>query len=235
MLSEKILLPISSSEGNSSLGEKTMGRGRAAKQNVLHKLGDDHLWGHLELQYDVTYPHIQKEMRYSYVDRALAIGEATARRYGSSSVDSLVQRLNVSVSYDERLGGTIRGGYTDSRIVINRKALQSIVGRLPELALSLRQLEQVSIAHELFHCLEEAENNPVHLQLPKVTTMRIGAIVLKQTAVRACREIAAHRFAKEMTGLAFMPNAIDWLVHVAKGTLTWSRLDALLRRAETFD
>lgn len=106
------------------------------------------------------------------------------------------------------------------------------------------QALEIHLAHEYFHYLEyhsgdmkDEKTMPCYshgfvseyleqVQLLKIFGRKRSAGILR------CSEIAAHAFAKEMTGIAVLPNYYDYTYLIANGKL---RREDFLRQAELFE
>lgn len=177
---------------------------------ILSKLNQDEIWALLELRADLTFPYLERAAQVNLVQGALKTGEEWAVPYLGRSVEEMVRAQGLVIR-DQDLGSRIRAAYEPGTIFLNRRALEEMARELAFLPLSLAQLEEATLAHEFFHHLEETTGTYAHHQFPPVATLKLGPWK-KKTRVTALREIAAHRFAKELAGLTFLPNALDHLL-----------------------
>ena len=104
---------------------------------------------------------------------------------------------------------TVRGTLEFAK---NKKTIRMYQQPLRQIAhdhnITLAQLEEAVLLHELFHLLEEQTRSTTE-QLERVETMQF--LGFKRTAaVRQTREIAAHAFVKERMQLPFLPNYWDY-------------------------
>jgi len=213
-----------------------------SRVNLVPRLADDRVAAYLELEQDMLFAHMSPDERLTFIDRSLAIGRQQAAPYIGEDVMALAPRLGATVAVietDNRVAGVTLRAEHDARthlITVYRKSIAEVHRLLEQVQPGLWDEQQtlaLHVSHELFHHLEATRITPVHEQLPSVVTFRVGRFAVTRARARRCREIAAHAFAKELLGLPFLPNAVDWLVLVGMGK--WSELDlmAALERAET--
>ena len=198
----------------------------ALGERVLRLARDDRPLAHLELQQDVVYPHLSPGNRTHYIDRSLAIGREQAGEYRTPDSDlrkwalALGAKVEISDSPNFCAGIAMRSEYDAATrtITVYEPSIVEFGAALDALKCvpwPRERIVAVHIAHELFHHLEATRIVPVHLQLPAVVTGRIGPFPREMRA-RRCREIAAHAFARELLHLPFAPNAVDWLLLLAR-------------------
>lgn len=89
--------------------------------------------------------------------------------------------------------------------------------------LSMNKIEEIHLAHELYHLIEYIDGEETGNLLPKVTSIKIGKFEKKSKIIRAS-EAAAHIFCLEMLELPFHPRLLDYLYLVAVGEVTEEKL-----------
>lgn len=178
---------------------------------ILSKLRNDRIWAYLELKNDIAFPYMTNDDKKLYIDGALELGFEQAQPYKERDLVSVIKDAGVKIC-SEDLGTKIRAAYSQNCITINPLALEQMANKLSYLPFSYSQFEKASIAHEFFHHLEETALGPIDHHFPPVTTIRLGVFWSRQRRVRSVREIAAHRFAKELVNLPCLPNVFDWLI-----------------------
>lgn len=181
----------------------------AAQKLMVSKAAEDRLWAYLELQQDLVFSRLSSGERLRYVDGALELGSQWASQFKTPNLLEAVQRRGIAIRAED-LGKNVRASYSLGVITLNTSALEKILHLLPPSFLTLAQLERATIAHEFFHYLEE-DMGSVDLCFPTVTVLRLGPWRVRKARVRAVREIAAHRFAKELAALPCLPSFFDWL------------------------
>ena len=171
---------------------------------------DDRFLAYLELRKDTFFHKIPTEKIRYYIDGALAYGKQLAVTVDFVDSSELCDRLGVTVIKEitgktETVRGTLE-------LAKNKKTIRMYQQPLRQIAhdhnITLAQLEEAVLLHELFHLLEEQTRSTTE-QLERVETMQF--LGFKRTAaVRQTREIAAHAFVKERMQLPFLPNYWDY-------------------------
>lgn len=171
---------------------------------------DDRFLAYLELRKDTFFHKIPTEKICYYIDGALAYGKQLAVTVDFVDSSELCDRLGVTVIKEitgktETVRGTLE-------LVKNKKTIRMYQQSLRQVArdhnITLAQLEEAVLLHELFHLLEEQTRSTTE-QLERIETMQF--LGFKRTAaVRQTREIAAHAFVKERMQLPFLPNYWDY-------------------------
>lgn len=171
---------------------------------------DDRFLAYLELRKDTFFHKIPTEKIRYYIDGALAYGKQLAVTVDFVDSSELCDRLGVMVIKEitgktETVRGTLE-------LAKNKKTIRMYQQPLRQIAhdhnITLAQLEEAVLLHELFHLLEEQTRSTTE-QLERVETMQF--LGFKRTAaVRQTREIAAHAFVKERMQLPFLPNYWDY-------------------------
>ena len=171
---------------------------------------DDRFLAYLELRKDTFFHKIPTEKIRYYIDGALAYGKQLAVTVDFVDSSELCDRLGVTVIKEitgktETVRGTLE-------LAKNKKTIRMYQQSLRQVArdhnITLAQLEEAVLLHELFHLLEEQTRSTTE-QLERIETMQF--LGFKRTAaVRQTREIAAHAFVKERMQLPFLPNYWDY-------------------------
>ena len=171
---------------------------------------DDRFLAYLELRKDTFFHKIPTEKIRYYIDGALAYGKQLAVTVDFVDSSELCDRLGVMVIKEitgktETVRGTLE-------LAKNKKTIRMYQQPLRQIAhdhnITLAQLEEAVLLHELFHLLEEQTRSTTE-QLERIETMQF--LGFKRTAaVRQTREIAAHAFVKERMQLPFLPNYWDY-------------------------
>lgn len=178
--------------------------------NAIKLEVDDRFLAYLELRKDTFFHKIPTEKIRYYIDGALAYGKQLAVTADFVDPSELCDRLGVMVIKEitgktETVRGTLE-------LAKNKKTIRMYQQPLRQIArdhnITLAQLEEAVLLHELFHLLEEQTRSTTE-QLERVETMQF--LGFKRTAaVRQTREIAAHAFVKERMQLPFLPNYWDY-------------------------
>lgn len=178
--------------------------------NAIKLEVDDRFLAYLELRKDTFFHKIPTEKICYYIDGALAYGKQLAVTADFVDSSELCDRLGVMVIKEitgktETVRGTLE-------LAKNKKTIRMYQQPLRQIArdhnITLAQLEEAVLLHELFHLLEEQTRSTTE-QLERIETMQF--LGFKRTAaVRQTREIAAHAFVKERMQLPFLPNYWDY-------------------------
>lgn len=150
---------------------------------------------------------------------------------------ALLQARVLFIEKPNVLAGVVtRAEYSsgDGTITVFRQSIAQVKACLdrawPELGWTEEGVATIHLAHELFHHLEASRIGLTNEKFPKVLTFRLG-FWKTFASIRRLREIAAHKFTKELLKLPFLPNLIDYLILVGQGKLTEAELISGLRMA----
>jgi hypothetical protein len=151
--------------------------------------------------------HLQQTQ---FIQQAVETGNQVARTikqdYNDIPLYELINRLAIKIEYDhqhQQIGNmVIRAKYTGnpSTITIYRKVIQQLA-ESNKLKFSLERLEEIAVAHELYHHLTTAQ-----IRNPK---SEIRNKEMKQKIPRLFDELAAHSFTRHFLGLDFFPLSLD--------------------------
>ncbi len=200
---------------------------RAAISDWLHALAsEDRALAWLELRQDRGFPRINPDERIKAIDFALAEGTETARPFLDRDVfgiaDSLGVRVCVNLGPNEIAGSLMRAEYdveTRTIILYQRSvdaADQMLDGAFP-------RIPELYLAHELFHHLA------AYSQAYPLSRLSPG----DGKKISRRYEIAAHAFARLLTGFPALPNILDSLLLIERGLLTPFQWDGMWRAART--
>lgn len=203
-----------------------------AKHRVLSSLHRDALWAYIELRSDPTFSSQTAATSQLYLQESLKLGYEWALAVAPHSLDGLARRFDLTVTCDHS-NPRIRSAYGQGVIYVNCAALSHLTSQTHAIRLSIYTLRRIAIAHELFHHLETLWGQVDEL-LPPTQQRGISGRLSRRVPVRACREIAAHRFAKELCGVSLFPSALDWLQAVGDGRKTWREVASLLTSAQHY-
>jgi len=186
---------------------------------------DDNSLALRELSLDRMFPRIRPEDYQLYIARSLEIGRTAAATYLGRPPRDIAELLKVRIVYfDAELQGAFaaRSEYDSGTqtIALYRYSIAALQARLNEFGMQTDQTAaaDIHIAHELFHHLEATLLGRVDHRLPSVSVWTCGSFRLGRAPIRRCREIAAHKFAKDLLGLPFLPNALDLMMEVGPKT-----------------
>lgn len=211
----------------------------------------DTVLGMFELSNDLLYGKIPEHRYRYYVEESLRLGrEAAERVKGMGDIFQLYEDAGIRIIYQEssgeNYGVSFRAqseyGQDGSASVLMYR--QSIADLAKHSQIDEGKALEVHLAHEYFHYLEyhsgEVRDDRTmeyychgfvsdyleQVQLLPIFGRKRSAGILR------CSEIAAHAFAKELTGLAVLPNYYDYSYLMAKGML---KKEDFLEQAERFE
>lgn len=163
---------------------------------------------------------IPLEKRMELTHKAIDCGQSCAKKirekYGDLSPRGIAGKLGLKLKFPQK---PLHGGHVTfaqfvapdeitvfmdcvdkAEELIREEALGSILKKLV--------VEEVLIAHELFHYLEEENEKTIFTRTEKLELWKIGK--LKNTSRIVCLgEIAGMAFAKELAKLSFSPYVLD--------------------------
>lgn len=173
-----------------------------------------------ELRLDPTFPRIDPADYPIYIRTSLRMGQEASRRFAGLAPAEAAALLGARIEKRDEprvvAGRAVISEYDSGRrlitlwlpeiIALQRAFEQHRACCAPHLPLQQDHAEQAAIAHELFHHLEATGLGSVARALPSVPMVQIGMLRCGRRHVARCSEIAAHAFAKAMTGLPFLPS-----------------------------
>lgn len=119
-------------------------------------------------------------------------------------------------------GGTVEL-YVDE-VAAKRRALAELGVVLGE-----EELLRMHLAHELYHALEFSHGPMTPEAVPPVRVL--GLFGLRERRPACASEIAAHAFARRLTGIPICPQLVDALALMGEGSLSRCALLSQVRRA----
>lgn len=120
-------------------------------------------------------------------------------------------------------GGTVEL-YVDE-VAAKRRALAELGVVLGE-----EELLRMHLAHELYHALEFSHGPMTPEAVPPVSVL--GLFGLRERRPACASEIAAHAFARQLTGIPICPQLVDALALMGEGSLSQEGFLAQLRRVQ---
>lgn len=198
---------------------------------------DERVLALCELSNDMLFHKIPREQLPFYVDESLKAGRETARALAGRDILELYRESGVAIreggsgkrSYGLVLRGQVTMGKDECSVEIYRDSIEALSlhsGGDGEPALTYDEALRVHLAHEYFHFWEYQNGSSVVERLPAVTSLAV--LGLKRTArINRCAEVAAHAFAKELLGLADLPNLYDYRYLIDTGAMDRAAFDRL--------
>jgi len=192
--------------------------------NSLSDLSDEIL-GCMELCQDPLFHKIPPEKILYYVHESLQAGRLAAATYKGLGIRGMCRDAGLRYEITEASGkfhnvsfrAQIDFSKTTPEIILYASSLkgmrtvcQEILGeRLCGSAADLDLLVDIHLTHEFYHWLEYREQIFTNEKLERIEVFKLGPYTRKSSVVQCC-EIAAHAFCKELLGLPFLPNLLDY-------------------------
>lgn len=200
---------------------------------------DDRLLAMCELSNDLLFHKIPPQRLAYYVDCSLQAGRECARLFAGIPVQKLYEQYGLTIRYSGNgkhgYGVILRGqsvmGPDGCSVEVYQDSIRELAAHSAweGTALTPEKALDVHLAHEFFHIWEYREGRSIAEELEPVATMAI--LGFRRTAhISRCGEIAAHAFAKEQTGLAFLPNFYDYLYLMDTNQMTPAAFQSLTER-----
>lgn len=184
---------------------------------------DDFTAGYLELMRDYFFHKIPVDLQIKIVETAIKIGRETAAKIVEETKTvnpwyiAECLGLNVSLVCQENVVGNllIHSEYVYPKTI---KIYKQGIEQLKKVIANFRLEEffpneailNLHVAHEIFHHLEKTRIGVLSEQY-SIERFRLGPLCLK-IRVRAISEVAAHTFAKTLTGVKVPPSVLDYIV-----------------------
>jgi len=185
----------------------------------------DKVLGCMELRQDPLFHKIPEEKIPYYVHESLEAGRLAATVYKGQGIRAMCREAGLRYEITEASGkfhnvsfrAQIDFSKTPPEIILyssSLKGMQSVCQEiLGELSSSndtdLDLLVDIHLAHEFYHWLEYREQVFTNERLEAIEVFKLGPWTRRSSVVQCC-EIAAHAFCKELLGLPYLPNLLDY-------------------------
>ncbi|MDR1221155.1 MAG: hypothetical protein LBK73_16340 [Treponema sp.] len=147
----------------------------------------------------------------------IACSHEAARRYRSRDPHELARDMGVNVAYSDREAGGIVPVFAQfvppDAITLFARCIEKAARLFEENSATVLNgisVENILLAHELFHWIEEQQKDVLFTRKEKITLWQKP--FPHKAAVSCLSEIAGMAFAQELLGLAFCPFALDLLL-----------------------
>lgn len=175
----------------------------------------DEVWGLYAFRRDPIRGKFTKEEKTTLVNQAIACGREKALQIKKDktwqSVYELATQLGLKVEYPDRPVG---GGHIIFAQFVNPNVITIYKDSIDKAekcdALQGIQVEQIVLAHEIFHYIEEQDEN-IFTRTEKIRLWKIGPFKNDSNIV-CLSEIAGMAFAKELLDLEYSPFILDVLL-----------------------
>lgn len=206
-------------------------------QEMIDSLSDEML-ACAELEQDPLFHRIPKDQIPYYVESSLARGRQIGTEYTGDSVRSLCQREGLKYDITSKSGkfhdvsfrAQIDFAKVPPEIVIYssslsemQQALETVLGQ--QIGPDIDRLIDIHLAHEFYHYLEYKAGRFTNELLEPIDVFKLG-FYTKRSSVVKCSEIAAHAFCKEVLGLSYLPNLLDYVYLIQNKTMSMEHLSS---------
>ncbi|RDU38160.1 hypothetical protein DRW41_00900 [Neobacillus piezotolerans] len=193
----------------------------AENVNVLTNISDQE-WGHYAFSRDPLNRKVIDHVKQDLIEKAIECGKHQAvqvrQNYPNHSIKEIAAKMNTKISVKDSYGTEnyiMFACYNSPDSITLFKDNIELVNKLIqehqlEQMLEEVDVEELLIAHELFHYIEEHDAD-IFTKNMKITLWKLGKFEYK-SRLAALSEIAAMQFAKEMLTLRFNPFVFDVLM-----------------------
>lgn len=191
--------------------------------------GDEFL-AYMELSQDLLFHKIERKKLPMYIEQSLRFGSEAASIYKGQDIENLYQDNHIAIEYTKNTGDFYKVKFRaqfefdkqgNHKVFIYNDSIKKMadtVGIEEEVA------KKIHLCHEFFHFHEMMHHRIVSEQIEPVVSMEIMGLKRKANISR-CSEVAAHKFAKEMLQLEYLPNYYDYMYLGNEKTIPESYLD----------
>lgn len=171
---------------------------------------EDYTSIHQFCSFHKKFTHLSQTDQTQFIQQAVEkgrqIAETIQQEYQNIPLTELSERLGIRIEYDNQhqaVGNMIvRAKYTGNppTITIYRKTIQQLA-ETKRVHLKVEELEEIAIAHELYHHLAVSEILNSKFQMPNIESRKIAPGLFD--------ELAAQSFTQYFLGLDFIPLTLD--------------------------
>lgn len=186
--------------------------------NNLIKISDED-WGRYGFRREPLKGRFNDEERLRLIIKANACGREKAQEireeYGSIDTYKIAEKMNLKVDYPDRPNG---GGHIifaqfvePNQITIFKDSIDKALKLIEEEKISDLfsniNIEELLLAHEIFHYIEENDSN-IFTRSETIRLWKIGPFK-NDSGIVALGEIAGMAFAKELLQISYSPYILD--------------------------
>lgn len=181
---------------------------------------DDLSWGMYAFSRDILGDKISEAEKKRMIEQAVRCGYEMADKVmtslGTMDPWELAEKLKLKVEYADQgqiADRVLFALFTPpDRIQIMKEPIElAVKSGLLEGLFTMEQIERLILGHEIFHYLEEEEEE-IYTRKEKVVLWKLFGYRSKST-VRALSEIAGMYFSKKINGFSYSPFALDILLY----------------------
>ena len=213
---------------NSFMGKKEEQEKEKEKLNIPHirelleklvSVSDD-IWGLYAFRRDPLNGKFSTDEKLEYIEQAnlcgKEYGKKTREQNKELNIYEIAEKLGIEVDYPQRPNG---GGHIifaqfvePNKVTIFKDSVDKAIDmidkeELNELFLNVN-IEEILLAHEIFHYIEEQNENNIYTRREKIRLWKFGPLKNDSNLV-ALGEIAGMAFAKELLQLEYSPYILD--------------------------
>lgn len=181
---------------------------------------DERVLALCELSNDLLFHKIPRQELSHYVDSSLVAGAEAASLFAGQDIAALYKSHNIGITYSDSgkrsygvmLRGQVTMSKTECSVEVYRESIEELArhSQWEGTELTYEQALQAHLAHEFFHFWEYQNDRSVAEELPGITALSFLGLHRK-AQINRCSEVAAHKFAKELLHLPYLPNLYDYL------------------------
>jgi hypothetical protein len=178
------------------------------------------VWGQYAFSRDVLRDKISEEEKKRLIEKAYECGytyaDKLAEEYDTKVPAILAKSLDLDIKYQQVPTDLSRVLFADfvepNKITIYEdnldKANELLKDEQVRNILGVQRVEQLILAHEIFHYLEERDSKTIFTRTEKIELWTIKPFHNRST-IRAIGEIAGMAFAERLLGLDYSPFVMD--------------------------
>lgn len=179
----------------------------------------DVCWAEEIFKRDILYRKISENHRKEMIQESLACGLFYAEKWvnqASNPLQALVSIYEVDVRKEAipcQNGALIFAQFhPPGLIVLNEEVLNKchLLENYPDLNMDKECVENIVLAHELFHLLEEKNIEEIYTRNQKVVLWKLGGFKYRST-INSLSEIGAMAFSKTINQLEYSPCVLEYL------------------------
>lgn len=180
---------------------------------------DDMVWGQYAFSREMLNKKLTPEQRHDFITESIKTGVETAEKiqikYPNFSIAEIVAahgiRVEMMKNEDEVVGSRILFAlFTPPNLIQISKGPIEKIGAYELPGLAAENVENMMLAHELFHFIE-SHDKEMYTQKTKIVLWKFLFYSYKST-VRATSEIAAMAFSKTLNQMKYSPFMLDILL-----------------------
>lgn len=181
---------------------------------------DDISWGMYAFSRDILRDKVDSVEKKKMIEKAIRCGQEKAERIidnmGTEDPWKLAEKLKLKVEFMDRgqiADRVLFALFTPpDRIQIMKEPIERAAGNRELTGLITgEQMEKLILGHEIFHYLEE-EDEEIYTKNEKIVLWKLFGYESKST-IRALSEIAGMYFSKKINGFPYSPFALDILLY----------------------